>query len=202
MYRQLFLAAIVAIALTLLSPALAQRGVPPPGGGDKNLRDGVSDVKGRSNEIERMKRDTEKPASDPAPNFPQIKEDFERIQIINSDTLQSNASGAALDYKLISEAASEIKKRATRLKSNMFASVSEKPSKEKERDAEEQQDLQSLLTMLDNAITSFAHSPIFQNIKVVNPQDSTKAKQDLEKVIKLSTRIGKEADKMKKANGN
>jgi hypothetical protein len=35
----------------------------------------------------------------------------------------------------------------------------------------------------------------------VNPADSEKAKRDLDEVIKLSSRVVKEADKMKKPGG-
>jgi hypothetical protein len=188
--------------MLLQTAAAAQPGGPPPGGGDRNLRDSMSDIKGRSNEIERVKREGGKPASNPEERFPQIKEDYERIQIVNSEVLQAGAPGEAKDYGRVSEAASEIKKRATRLKSNLFAADSEKQSKEKGQDAEEPRDLKALLAALDSALNSFIGNPIFQNTKVVDPEDSLKARQDLEKVIKLSARVGKEADKLKKAGGS
>ncbi len=201
------LLAIVAIAFVLSSPARAQEHGPPPGASDRNVGDGVSDIKSRSVEMERARRDAEKAdkksENSPNQNFPQIKEDFERIQIINSDVLQAASThDAAPDYMRISEAASELKKRAVRLKSNLFAAESEKHSKDKSKEATEQQqqqDVKSLLVALDSAIGGFVSSPIFQNIKVIDPQDSAKARQSLEQVIKLSTQVSKEADKMKKA---
>lgn len=204
MSKRLFLVAVLVIMPTLTS-VVAQTPGPPAGGSDKNLRDEMSPIKGRSNELERVKRDAEKPEksnkpdkpeSRPAPNFAEIKEDFERIQIINNDVLQ--ASGTP-DYQVISESAAEIKKRATRLKSNLFPPESGKKSKEA-KPAAEDQELKSLLSLLDNSIASFTHSPIFQNAKVVNPEDSTNAQKDLENIIKLSTRIVLEADRIKKSN--
>ncbi len=82
----------------------------------------------RSDEIERVKRDAEKPDARPDPKFPRVKEDFERIQIINNEVLQEHASGGALDYARLSEAAAEVKKRAARLKTNLFSSDSTKQS--------------------------------------------------------------------------
>jgi hypothetical protein len=204
MSKRLLLAAVLVITPTLTS-VVAQTPGPPAGGSDRNLRDEMSPIKGRSNEMERVKRDAEKPEksnqpgkseSRPAPNFAEIKEDFERIQIINNDVLQ--ASGTP-DVQVISESAAEIKKRAIRLKSNLFPPESGKKSKEP-KPAPEDQELKSLLTSLDNSIASFTRSPIFQNAKVVSPEDSTKAQKELENIIKLSTRIALEADRIKKSN--
>ncbi|HZE70208.1 MAG TPA: hypothetical protein VE135_11870 [Pyrinomonadaceae bacterium] len=197
MNKHMFLVTVAIIA-TLSFPVVAQDHGPPAGGSDKNLKDNVSDLKGRSNEIERVKRDAEKPEASPAPNFSQIKEDFERIQIINSDVLQVNASSGSPAYESISEAAAEIKKRAIRLKSNLFPK-SEKQSKENGPGIENQ-DLKALLGVLDKAVADFTHSPMFQNTKVVTPQDSTNAQKDLEKVIKFSAEIKLEAGRMKKAS--
>jgi hypothetical protein len=124
----------------------------------------------------------------PAARFPQIKEDFERIQLINSNVLQPIASARGFDYGRISEATGEIKKRATRLKSNLFPSESKIQAKQSEEQTKLRQDLKSLLTELDKAIISFVHNPIFQNTRVVDPQDSERAEKELEKIINLSAR--------------
>ena len=199
MSKLFFLAAVFAVALIQPSPAIAQ-GSPPPGAGDRNMKDESDALKGRSNELERVRRDATKREDSPAPSFPQIKEDFERIQVINSDILQANAPGAEPDYKLVSEGAAELKKRATRLRTNLFPSDSK--DRPKVKDTEEPQDFKSLLAELDGAISSFVHSPIFQNTKVADQRDSAQAEHDLERVIKLSTNLVKEADEMKKAGNS
>lgn len=202
MIRRLLMAAVAVVAVTSLSPALAQGPGPPPGGSDKSMKGEMDGVRGRSSEIERVKRDAEKPdkkaGKTPEDKFPQIKEDFERIQIVNSEVLQA---GGAPDYGRLSEAAEEMRKRAARLKSNLFAPESEKKKKGEVVEEKDQPDLKSLLSALDGALARFISSPMFQNIKVVNPQDSANAKHDLDEVIKLSTRLVKEADKMKKPGG-
>ncbi|HKY26492.1 MAG TPA: hypothetical protein VJM12_00945 [Pyrinomonadaceae bacterium] len=208
MSKRLFLAAVLIITATL-SSVVAQEHGPPSGGPDRNLRDEASPIKGRSNEMERVKRDAEKRESrasresSPASNFAEIKEDFERIQIINADVLQPSASSGTPDYQVISDSAAELKKRAIRLKSNLFPPQSGKKSKEASKDSGpgfEDQALKSLLTSLDNSIASFTHSPIFQNSKVVNPEDSTNAQKELENIIKLSARIELEGERIKKSN--
>ncbi|HZI87462.1 MAG TPA: hypothetical protein VFD48_11560, partial [Pyrinomonadaceae bacterium] len=55
-----------------------------------------------------------------------------------------------------------------------------------------------LLTSLDESMNSFTHSPIFQNTKVVTPEDSATAQKNLDAVIKISASIRNEADRRNK----
>ena len=183
-------------SLILFSSAGAQTPGPPAGGSDRNLRDSASDLKIRSNEMERLKRDAEKPESrtNPTPNFSEIKEDFERMQVVNSE-VQLSGSSATPNYELISKGVEEINKRATRLKGNLFPPPSKKPKEVKL--ATPQPELKSLLIALDNSIIRFTKSPMFQNVKLVDSEDSKKAREDLEKIIKLSSVITIEADRLK-----
>ena len=184
-------------SLILFSSAGAQTPGPPAGGSDRNLRDSASDLKIRSNEMERLKRDAEKPESrtNPTPNFVEIKEDFERMQVVNSE-VQVSGSSATPNYELISKGVEEISKRATRLKGNLFPSQSAKKPKEVKL-ATPQPELKALLIALDNSIVRFTKSPMFQNVKLVDSEDSKKAQEDLEKIIKLSSVITIEADRLK-----
>jgi hypothetical protein len=201
MSRRLLLAAVAFVAVTSLSPAALAQG-PPPGGPDKNMKSETDGARVRSSELERVKRDAEKPdkkaEATPEDKFPQIKEDFERIQIVNGEVLQA---GGAPDYARLWEAAEEVRRRSERLKSNLFAPEPEKKPKGEAVEEVVQTDLKSLLSELDGALARFVNSPMFQNTRVVNPQDSAKARQELEEVIKLSTRVSKEADKLKKPGG-
>ncbi len=199
MFGRLLLSAVAAVAVSSLSHAAAQR-MPPPGVSDKNLKGESDGIRGRASEMERIKRDAEKPdrksEKSTEDKFPQIKEDFERIQIVNGEVLQA----AAPDAARIAEAAEEVRRRAARLRSNLFPAE----SKEKTKSGEDKDrpDLKSLLSALDLALTSFVNSPIFQNTKVVDPRDSEKARRDLDEVIKLSTRIVKETGGAKTPGGN
>lgn len=197
MNKRLLLAAILLTLPTLASSAIAQEHGPPAGGSDRNLKESASDIKGRSVEMERVERETKKRDSRPAPSFAEIKEDFERIQIINGDVLQAKFPNGTPNYERISEAAGEITSRAMRLKSNLFATDSRKQSKEGKSDTEDRE-LKSLVKLVDDSIASFTNSPMFQNLKVVTPKDSLTAQKDLEKIIELSGRIKKEADRLKK----
>lgn len=199
MPSRLLLVALALVAVAFVSTTQAQ----PPntsGLGDKTFKD-EDTVRARSAELERISRDAKKPdrKAEPSPEekFLQIKEDFERIQIVNGDVLQS----ARTDNARLAEAAGEVHKRATRLSSNLFPPDPRKKPKAEVKEETDARDLKALLAALDGAIDRFIHSPIFQNIKVVNPQDSAKARQELDEIIKLSARVEREAARLKKPGG-
>ena len=130
--------------------------------------------------------------------FPEIKDDFERIQITNNQSLQTASIKETPDLRTISKAVVEIKKRALRLKSNLFP-VSSKTDLSRENEQKEQDrflklELKPLAIQIDNAIYRLVSNNIFQNIKLVNLKDSEKAENDLEKIIFLCDVIG---DKIK-----
>jgi hypothetical protein len=109
-----------------------------------------------------------------------------------------------LDYKLISEASAEIRRRAARLRSNL-------PLPETEKGEQEAQPMEGwnelgqgqvklALLALDDLIMRFVMNPVFQKLGVVDVQQSLRAKRDLEVIIKLSGKIKKCADKLAKAS--
>src|SRR5262249_5430734 len=106
----------------------------PPGAGDRNLGD--RSIKDRSIELERVKRDMEKDDSAPkekaAPmNFAQIKEDFEQIQVVfDKGIVNTYQTSNPMNYAKIADSASELKDRATRLRSNLFP---DRPKKTKDK---------------------------------------------------------------------
>ena len=159
----------------------------------QNAKDKFSDLKNRSFELERARREADaplKPASHEI-KFPEIKEDFEQIQLINSE-LQPNAAQASPDFKAVYQAASEIRKRALRLQANLFAPDAKKKSKKKLADTDENNkevDLKTEANELEIAISNFIKNSMFQNIQVVNSDDSQRAQKELETVVKLSAAI-------------
>ncbi|MDQ3800298.1 MAG: hypothetical protein M3384_12665 [Acidobacteriota bacterium] len=177
-------------------PALAQN---TPEAAVISARDQFFDIKRRSIELERMKRESEKrPASrDLTLKFPEIKKDFETIQKLNFDLLKLTAAASAetpLDNAAVSKLAAEINARAARLKSNLFP---DEPKQNKEAGNKtqspaaesESKDLKTLLGALDESINRFVHNGMFRNLKLVNPPDFAKAQKDVETVINLSRAI-------------
>lgn len=141
------------------------------------------------------------PAPQPTrqPVVAQINEDFERIQVINHALAQSSAAGEELDFKLVAQAASEIRKRAGRLKENLSLPVigEERP---KSSDAIGRGQLKESLAALDRLVNSFVSNPGFRSVKVVDPQWSARARGDLEEIIELSGRLKKSCEQLQKAS--
>lgn len=169
----------------------------------KDARERFSDVKNRSIELERMKREAGKRSAGEASTasaFPYIKEDFEEIQKLNSRVYELAAAKSPLDYAVILKFASEINQRAIRLESNLFASESAKRKAEKTKlpIADKTPDMAELLETLDKSINNFVHSPLFQNTNLVNSQDSLNAQNDLRTVVEVSFLVKEEAKKLKK----
>jgi len=201
----IFLAATVSSLLGQGAPAGAGT---PAGAGDKNLAD--DGVKARSIELERIKREAEKvDAEKYAPinkeivaKFPQIKEDFEDIQILEAAIIKAYTNGKTIDYSLIESSANGIARKAKRLDSNLFAAKDEKkvdnPLDEKSKEkVQKTKTLRDLIVELDDSIGSFVSSKIFGNIKIIEPEVAIKTRTDLLNILKLSELLALEANKLK-----
>jgi len=136
--------------------------------------------------------------------YAQLKADFEQLQTVNNRMMAMVFTNKVLDYKSISESIAEIRKRATRLKSNLPLPATEKSEGEeqsfKEWDEINQAQVKLVLQALDDLIQRFVTNPVFQQPQVVDVQQSSKAKRDLESIIKLSEKIRKGMDKLVKAS--
>jgi hypothetical protein len=131
----------------------------------------------------------------------QIKKDFKGLQVSNNDILNAIASSNTLDLKVISEALSEIKQRAARLKLNLVLPESEKD--EKTKSDQNQLDIEQLklsLLSLDRLIVKFIENPIFKNTDVVDAKTSAIARADLESIIEMSDKIKKDVGKINKVS--
>ena len=189
---------------------------PPPGAGDKDLRD--TNVKQRSVEMERIDRDAKKNGKSSAnktteaqeedrlaAKYEEIKTDYEQIQLSQDGVIKTYQGTGKIDYEQISKFASEINRSATRLHLNLFpalpdenanAKKEEKKDKEIKKEIKPAKSVRDLIVELDNTIGSFATSPMFQNLRIVDAQISAKAELDLKRIIELSSLLDAEAKKM------
>jgi hypothetical protein len=194
-----FFAAFVFFGAPPLSAQLP--GVPPTPSG--NPRDKMTEDRIRSAEIERVRREALKPEKEAeTPRFPEIKEDFEKIQLLVADLSRPEAVAVAPDYGRVAGAAEEVWRRAARLRSNLFPAKQARRPAKKAVEKPEPADWKELLAALDAAVTSFAHNPTFTNLKVVDAEDSARARSDLDRVIRLSDLLRREAERLKAAKGN
>jgi hypothetical protein len=131
----------------------------------------------------------------------QVKEDFERIQVVRNGIVRAASAANALDYKFISDAAAEIKKRASRLKSNLALPDHEGDEKvEKNQGEFNKEHMEDALLILCNRIESFVKNPFFETPRVVDIELLTKASSDLKSMVELSGRISKSADRLNKSS--
>jgi hypothetical protein len=181
---------------------------PPPVTGDVNLED--RNVKGRSIELERVKRDAKKsdankkelpePAS--AAKFAEIKEDFEMLQSAQNEIIAAYTKSKSIEYAKISSNAEIVNRRGTRLKENLFPATLKTQSERAKVQTEKQEieplpsDVKSLIVEMDNTLGAFVSNQMFTNPTVVNPAENKKAEIELGKLIRLSTALKTEVDKI------
>jgi hypothetical protein len=214
---------IIILTVTLLAAAAfsnVSAQVTPPGAGDKDLRD--TNIKGRSNELERIDRDAKKeagkkknkpvvnaaakqPEDKLAAKYDEIKTDFEQIQQFQDSIINAYKSGDKIDYGQIGKFSSEINKSAVRLTSNLFpAPIVENSDAKKEEKAKKEmktpKSVREIIVDLDNTIGSFAASLMFRNLRATDPRVSEKTRLDLERIIELSGMLAGAAGKMAKTN--
>ena len=198
----LSMAAALAFTFTLALPTQAQYRAPGPETTPANAL-GMSDrdrnLLDRETQLSMIEKERRKAIKrDPQLAMAQIKDDFRHIQLVNRDMMRAVQSGSVLDYKVISEAASEIKKRAARLKTNLVFPEAEKTGERQKSQDPEANGLPPSLMALDNLIYSFVTNPVFRETGVVDTKLGSKARDDLERIIELSDKVRKSAERMSK----
>lgn len=203
MIKQLFIAFILLVASVLSAHAqgAAEQAA-------KAARDRFSDIKNRSVEIERMKRDAGKRSArnDSAVKFPEIKEDFEEIQKLNADLFKISDAEPASNYAAIAKLATEINRRAARLQSNLFSPNDEHDAESKNKEskskraAQKASEIKTLLANLDKSVNKFVHNAMFRNVKIVNSEDSLAAQNDLAAIVKISFSLKEKIKNLKETD--
>ena len=159
----------------------------------------------RQLEREMMERALEAELSSPSERdlrlaLAQLKEDFLRIQVVNHELLRAASRGGELDLKLVAKSASEIQKRAERLKRNLALPEPEKRPQRLTAEAwREPEKLRSSLTAMAVLILRFVNNPVFKSVTIVDAQLSAKARRDLEEIIELSSQLKKGSEQLHKA---
>jgi hypothetical protein len=128
----------------------------------------------------------------------EVTEDFERILILHNEIVRALSANRSLSYKFISDAAGEIKKRATRLQSSLRLQKPE-PGTENRVTGSALEGMQTKdeLLLLCKQIESFVRNPIIEKPGTVDAQQLGNARQDLQSVVEISDAIKKQADKLK-----
>jgi len=120
----------------------------------------------------------------------QTEEDFNRILSLHNEIARALSSNNALDYKFVSEATGEIKKRASRVQSSLRLSPEEGQAPAKPEEFEDSH-MKDALIKLCKQIRSFVTNPSIEKPGTVDAKQLTQARLDLESVIQLSGQINK-----------
>lgn len=193
--------ALIALPLVLLSvlPVFAQT----PGGPPPINRTNAERV--RQQDMSRREYDLRTFGTEPgAPKdrrqvealMAQTEEDFNRIMTLHNEIARVLGSKNELNYRFVSDATAEIKKRASRVQNSLGLGLSDEEALELEKSTKDEPIKDSLIKLC-NQIRSFVTNPSIENPNIINAEQMTKARRDLESLIQLSGRIKKDADKLR-----
>jgi len=131
----------------------------------------------------------------------QMNEDFKQLQVIRLGMVKDIADGKSFEYKRLANDASEIKKRAQRLRSSLALLEDKDAGKTTEKDAGyDARTIQDAASDLCLQISRFTTNPLFNPGAVYNLRYATEADQALDTVITLSVNIKNSAEKLRRSN--
>jgi hypothetical protein len=190
----------IALLLFMAAPAFSQQPVSPP-------LDRRSADRERLNEQSRREWQLRNFGNRGAPPdrrrlealMAQTEEDFNKILALHNEIARAVSSNKQLDYQFVSEATSEIHKRAGRLKSNLALSLPPEEAKNvKAPDEFNDAQMKDGLIKLCKQIRSFVTNPMIETPNTVDAEKLATAKRDLETVILLSDQLKKDANRLSK----
>ena len=131
--------------------------------------------------------------------FPQINEDFQRIQVIHNEIVRMLQPDKGLQYDRLLDLTGDMKKRSVRLRENLALPQPEKtdtPSTHAE--AVDEAHLKKTIADLHDVIVSFVANPLFKNLGVVDAKVIDGAGENLDDIIGYSEEIKREAKLLSK----
>ena len=190
---------IVLSSLTVIYVAegvQAQRRGPGVPGPSPSIRERNRTMDEYDRTLNRMRNDAKaRAARDQRRNlFPQIDEDFKRIQVIHNEIVRMFQPEKTVNYARLAELTDDLKKRGSRLRENLFLP---EPDKTKEKAAHaaaiDDDHVKNNIVALHDLVVSFVANPIFQNLGVVDAKVIESATVNLENIIDISDEIKREA---------
>ena len=176
--------------LTLAAHANSQT-VNPPGTAVRERQRAMDDY---DRDINRMKNDAAATRERRRSLFPQINDDFQRVQVIHNEIVRLLQSDKGLDYGRLAELAGDMKKRGTRLRENLALPQGEQAAAQaKHADAIDDQQVRKDIGALHDLVVSFVASPLFKNLGVVDAKVIDVATENLNHLIDLSEKIKRAA---------
>jgi hypothetical protein len=177
----------VLLLLMLLSFASSARAQ----GGIRESRQSMDEY---DRDINRMKNDAAAARDRRRSLFPQINDDFQRVQVIHNELVRMLKSEKSLDYDRLADLTGELKKRGARLRENLALPQGKETSDQAKRsDVIDDPQVRKDIVTLHDLVVSFIGSPLFKNLGVVDAKVIDQATDDLDKIIDLSDEIKRSA---------
>jgi hypothetical protein len=179
------------VLVTILSAADVARsqGFPGPAARERNR---VMDDHDR--DINRMKNDAKASNERRRNLFPQINEDFQRIQVIHNEIVRLLQSDKGLNYGRLAELTDDMKKRSARLRENLALPEREKTdAPHTHTETVDETHMKKTIVALHDLVVTFVASPIFKNLGVVDAKVVEEARENLDNIIDVSDEIKREA---------
>ena len=144
--------------------------------------------------INRMKNDAKAARERRRSLFPQINEDFQRIQVIHNEIVRMLKPDKSLDYDRLAELTDDMKKRGVRLRENLSLPEPEKAeAKPAHADAIDENHVKNNIVALHDLVVNFVANPIFKNLGVVDATMIDDATENLNNIIDCSDEIKRDA---------
>lgn len=151
--------------------------------------------------LNRMKNDAKAARERRRSLFPQINEDFQRIQIIHNEIVRMLKPDKSLDYDRLAELTEDMKKRSARLRENLSLPEPEKTeTKEEHAEAIDESHIKNNIVVLHDLVVSFVGNPLFKNLGVVDATVIDGATENLNNIIDVSDEIKREAKLLGKSS--
>ena len=190
----IFLSSLTVICVAEVGTA--QRRGPAGGTGSPGIRDRNRTMDEYDRTLNRMRNDAKARAANARRRslFPQIDEDFKRIQVIHNEIVRMYQPGKTLDYDRLAELTDDMKKRSARLRDSLALSEPEKTeTKPAHTESIDENHLRKNIVALHDLVVSFVANPIFRNLGVVDATMVDAASENLNSLIDVSDEIKREA---------
>jgi hypothetical protein len=160
----------------------------------QDVRDGNRAMDEYDRTINRMKNDAKAARERRRSLFPQINDDFQRIQVIHNEIVRMIQPDKNLDYDRLADLTDDLKKRSSRLRENLSLPEPEKTEvKPAHAEAIDESHMKKNIVTLHDLVVDFVANPIFKNLGVVDAKVIDAATESLESLIDISDEIKREA---------
>lgn len=144
--------------------------------------------------LNRMKNDAKAANERRRSLFPQINEDFQRIQVIHNEIVRMLQPDKNLNYDRLADLTDDMKKRTARLRENLCLSEPEKAeAKPAHSETIDESHMKKNIVALHDLVVDFVANPIFKNLGVVDAKMIDTATVNLNNLIDISDEIKREA---------